>query len=262
MEESIQSVLGQDYPQVELIVVDDGSTDGSKDTIKKLIDGKDLTFISISDNIGNCKAFNQGFRKSSGAFIIDLAADDVLLSSRISEGLVALSSDETGVNFCDTFLIDKDGNEMGTHYKREETGKLAEDIPQGDLYQKLIHRFFISAPTMMIRREVMEELDGYDEDLKYEDFDFWIRSSRNWKYTFSDQVLVKKRILDNSNSAQQFKRFTNHQKSTLKVCQKIKQLNRNEEENQALKKRCWYEIRQCIKQGNLGLIPGFLKLIY
>ncbi len=261
VEESIQSVLEQDYPNVELIVVDDGSSDGSQDAIEKSISDREIKFIPIEDSIGNCKAFNRGFQESSGEYVIDLAADDILLSTRISEGLKAFDSDKIGVTFCDTFLIDKNGNVVGTHYQRDDSGKLIEDVPQGDLYLDLIKRFFISAPTMLIRRGVLDQLGGYDENLSYEDFDFWIRSSRNWEYSFTDQLLVKKRILNRSHSTRQFVRFSRHQKSTLEVCRKIGKLNRHEEEDKALKKRCQYEIRQCIRQGNLGLIPGFLKLL-
>jgi hypothetical protein len=113
---------------------------------------------------------------------------------------------------------------------------------------------------MMIRRKVLEMLGGYDEQLTYEDFDFWIRSSRHWNYAFTDQILVKKRILKDSFSSEQFQLLSKHQKSTLKVCRKIKKLNKTVLEDLALQQRCWYEIRQCAKQGNFGLIPAFFNL--
>ena len=114
---------------------------------------------------------------------------------------------------------------------------------------------------MMIKREVLETLGGYDENLLYEDFDFWIRSSREWKYAFTDDVLVKKRKVPNSLGQKQFQRKSNYQESTLQGCQKIKELNRTKAEDSALRKRCLYEIGQCIKQRNWRLIYPFLKLI-
>jgi len=260
VEESIQSVLDQEYENVELVVVDDGSTDGTKEKIEGLLQGTSIKYISIAENIGNCKAFNMGFSQSSGDYIIDMAADDILLPNRITDGLRSFDSAKIGVSFCDAYLIDPAGQILGTHFKRNENEILQEDVKDGDVYETLISKYFVSAPTMMIRRQVLEDMEGYDENLSYEDFDFWIRSSRNWHYRFNNQILIKKRLLKNSHGSKQFKFLSKHQESTLEVCRKIKQLNRSQQESRALKKRCRYEIRQCLRQGNWKLIPAFLSL--
>ena len=259
---AIQSVWDQDYVAIELIVVDDASSDSSQSAIENTLKGTNTKFIVLKENIGNCKAFNLGFKASTGSFIIDLSADDVLLSRRISQGIKSFVNADIGVNFCDTFIIGPNGEAFGTHYERDSAGKMIVPVPQGDIYIHLVSKYFISPPSMMMRREVLDELGGYDENLKYEDFDFWVRSSRRWKYSFLDQVLVKKRIIKGSHSSKQFYFLSRYQKSTLEVCRKIKHMNWSEEEDTALKNRCWYEIRQCLKQGNLRLIPRFLMLIY
>ena len=260
--ESIQSVWDQDHVAIELIVVDDASSDSSQRAIENTLKGTNTKLIVLKENIGNCKAFNLGFKASTGSFIIDLSADDVLLPRRISQGIKSFANTDIGVNFCDTFIIGPNGETLGTHYERDQAGKMIVPVPQGDIYIHLVSKYFISPPSMMMRREVLDELGGYDENLKYEDFDFWVRSSRRWKYSFLDQVLVKKRIIKGSHSNKQFYFLSRHQTSTLEVCRKIKHLNWSEEEDTALKNRCWYEIRQCLKQGNLRLIPRFLMLIY
>lgn len=259
--QAIQSVLDQTYPEIELIVVDDGSTDGSKEMISAFIRDKDIEFIDIPDSIGNCAAFNKGFRLSKGAYIIDLAADDLLLPERVLRGINTFLKTDAGVTFCDVMNVDENEVELGTHYKRDSDEVLLEEIPEGDLYLELVKRYFISPPGMMIKREVLEELDGYDESLSYEDFDFWIRSSRNWKYAFTDDVLVQKRDIIGSLSDEQFTYKSKHQETTLRVCQKIKALNRTKLEDSALRKRSIYEITQCVKQGNWKLIPRFLRLL-
>ena len=254
VKEAIVSVANQSYPQVELIVVDDGSTDGSKEIIKEIIT-TDVAFINIEKPIGNCKAFNRGFDVSSGSFIIDLAADDVLLPERISEGTHSFKKHDIGVNFCNVKNIDGAGNSLGFHFLQSDV------VPDGNIYEHLIQTYFISPPSMMIKREVLEDLGGYDESLTYEDFDFWIRSSRKYAYKYTNQTLVKKRILKKSFSSEQRSFLNRHQQSTLRVCQKIKTLNRTIGENKALKKRVLYEMKQCIKQGNIHLLPAFLKLL-
>ena len=254
MEEAIQSVLQQSHDHTELIVVDDGSTDGSKETISKTLANLPIEFISIKDSIGNCRAFNMGLRSSSGAYIIDLAADDVLLPDRITEGLATVSAKDIGVEFCNVMNVDENGKELKSHF---ESGV---DVPEGDLYKDLIEKYLISPPGMMIKREVLDALNGYDESLSYEDFDFWIRSSRSYLYGYSNKILVKKRLLPNSHSKHQFRFRTPQQKRTLQVCEKLRFLNESEAENTALRKRCNYEVKQCIRQGNLELIPKFLSL--
>ena len=259
--ESINSVWKQSYPNIELIVVDDGSSDGSKEAIKECFNGKDVSFIDLPTSIGNCAAFNKGFFKSSGKYIIDLAADDCLMPERVLKGVNSFIQSDAGVTFCDVLNVDKDCAPLNTHYKRNQKDELIEKVPYGDVYLELIKRYFISPPSMMIKRDVLEELNGYDESLSYEDFDFCIRSARNWNYAFTDEVLVKKRIVPGSLSDMQFRSKSIHQKTTLKVCQKIKELNRTKAEDLALRIRCLYEIKQCIVQRNFSLIPGFIKLI-
>ncbi|MEM6737555.1 MAG: glycosyltransferase [Bacteroidota bacterium] len=253
---AIQSVFDQTHPSVELILVDDGSTDGSKNQIEKKITDKEIYFINIKNPLGNCKAFNLGLKKSSGSYIIDLAADDVLLPKRIEEGLKTFHAKKISIEFCNVLNIDDEGHELGRHFSKESY------IPEGDVYVDLIKKYLISPPGMMIKREVLEYLNGYDEKLSYEDFDFWIRSSRQYHYGYTTKTLVKKRNIPGSLSKKQFSLLTKHQKSTLRVCQKIKALNRSKKENIALRNRCLYEIKQCLKQGNLNLIPEFLKLSF
>lgn len=263
VESAIRSVYAQTYTHMELIVVDDASTDGSQETIRQLQEKYHFQFISLSQNEGNCKAFNRGFQISKGDFIIDLAADDVLLPARVQIGIEDFSNatESAGVHFSDAFIIAEKGDLLRTHHKRNESGKINDDIPSGKIYPQLISRYFICPPTMMIRREVLEVLGGYDEQLHYEDFDFWIRSSRNWEYLFNTAPLVKKRIVPHSLGQRQQSWRNQYLHTTLVVCEKIYDLNENKVEDQALIRRCKLEIRQCLKTGNFKIIGKYWNLI-
>lgn len=263
VESAILSVYAQTYLNMELIVVDDASTDGSQQTILDLQKKYHFQFIALENNEGNCKAFNHGFWASKGDFVIDLAADDILLPARVQEGVADFqkSSMNTGIHFSDAFIISENGQLLKTHYSRNESGKIIDHIPESNLYQELISRYFICPPTMMIRREVLEEMNGYDESLTYEDFDFWIRSSRNWKYILNPAPLVKKRIVPHSLGQKQQHWRNQHLVTTYKVCEKIFNINQNADEDKALILRCKLEIRQCLKTFNFGLITNYWKLI-
>src|SRR5687767_6161263 len=89
--EAVASVLAQTYPHVELIIVDDASTDDSAAVIRSIVqDNPAIRCLVLEKNVGNCKAFNTGLSLAKGDYIIDLAADDLLLPRRIESGVQAL----------------------------------------------------------------------------------------------------------------------------------------------------------------------------
>jgi hypothetical protein len=100
----------------------------------------------------------------------------------------------------------------------------------------------------MIKRSVLLRLGGYDETLAYEDFDFWVRSSRIYNYGYVDECLVAKRETPRSLSTRFRRRGNSFMfESTARVCQKIAWLNGTKIEDDALVYRITYEIRQSIR---------------
>jgi glycosyltransferase involved in cell wall biosynthesis len=191
--EAIQSALSQDYANVEVIVVDDCSSDHTVPEIEKISSGSvPFTKMLFPQAAGYCHAFNKGLAVAKGRFIIDLAGDDVLMPDRAELGVCSMLASGAGVDFCDAYYIDEHSQNLGTHYRRDANDRLMEQVPDGSIFRELLERYFICTPTMMIDREVIEALGGYDDSLYYEDFDFWVRSSRHFRYHFTDRVMVKK----------------------------------------------------------------------
>lgn len=114
---AIDSALAQNWPDVEVIVVDDGSTDGSADVISRYGDRLRAMFQA---NQGQCRSCNDGFRQSSGDVIIFLDSDDVLLPGAASLHIAAFTAQPGTVKSCGYLdVIDEDGKHLGYRIPRK-----------------------------------------------------------------------------------------------------------------------------------------------
>jgi len=255
----LESVFNQSYDNWELIVVDDNSTDDSVEVIESLIKPySNCFFIQNDKNIGNCSSFNKAFAISKGEFIIDLATDDILHPDRLKLGVefFSICPKKTGFIHSNGYLF-QDSIE-----NKEKYHLIDKIIPSGDVYREIIRKHFIFSPSMMVKREVLIELKGYDHTLAYEDFDLWVRASRNWEFYYSPACLVYKRILPKSMS-QKFTQKGNSKmyESTLRICEKAFQLNRNRDENLALAFRIRYEMKMALVFCCFEEVIGFQNVL-
>ena len=264
VKEAILSVIAQTYDHIELIIVDDASTDDSQRVIGGMLkEYPEIKYLPLRTNMGHCAAFNQGLKMAKGEFIIDLAADDMLHETRVEEGVMAFQGkdDAYGVNFSNAERIDESGQHMSYHYPVDEQGRSLVQVPEGDVFEEVIKRYFICSPTVMFRKSIIDEMGGYDASLAYEDFDLWVRSSRNYKYVYTDKVLLKKRVVSGSAGQKQFKVRSAYLYSTYKVCGKISKMIRRDSEKLALKKRLKYEIALSVRLLSFEVAFKYLKLL-
>lgn len=262
--EAVESVVHQTYTNLQIIVADDASKDNSVTEIKSLKEKYPfLELLLLTQNVGNCKAFNAALKLVKGDYIIDFATDDVLMSARIEKQINFFQTldKEVGVVFTDAVYINGEGKNFRTHYEYLVRKKLLHRIPQGDVYRDILTTYFIASPTMMIRREVMEALHGYDENLVYEDFDFWVRSARLYHYAFLNEQLTRIRKTGHSMSSSWYVPGDPQLHSTYLVCKKAQNLNRDKADSLALIKRVQYELRQSVFSENREEATLFYKLL-
>lgn len=263
--EALQSVIDQHYVNIELIVIDNSSADLSVERIHEFVEKHPtVRFIRNRTNLGLNRAFNQGLALARGKYIIDLSTDDVLLPCRVAKQVSALEQlpNAYGVVFSNAAYIDANGRETGYHYPIDPNGRAWSVVPVGDVFIPVLASYFICTPTMLIRREVLAELGGYDETLAYEDFDFWVRSARRYQYAYVDEVLTHKRQLAGSLSTQITLPNNLLLTSTLVVCRKALVLCGNDNERAALADRLQACIRKAFYAEQFDLAMQFGSLLH
>lgn len=257
VEECLQSVVNQTYSNIELIIVDDFSTDKSREKILEFSkNNSNCKYIFNQSNIGNCRSFNQALKISRGKYIIDLSTDDVLLQTRIEEQVNLMEvSDEIGVAFSDANYINEKSEFIGNFKKNVK-------FPIGNVYEDVLAgRCYTMPVTMMMRRTILEQLNGYDETLAYEDFDFWVRSSRICNFGYVPKMLSYQRVVKGSHSTKSFIKNSPLVQSSVKVCQKAYLLNETDSENKALAIRLRYELLRCVFTENFESGKSVLLLL-
>ncbi len=264
---ALLSLYNQLYKNLEVIIADDCSTDQTQQEIKRFLENHSSQTWKVllnESNQGNCKTFNRALKQAKGKYVIDFAADDLLYNQCIEKQVRRFEElpEHYGVLFSNVDLVDVKDNFKAKHYMTDDKGKAIRKVPKGDVYRKIVKRYFISPVGMIMKRSVLEELGGYDETLAYEDFDFWIRSSRLYHYAYLDECLVAKRETPHSLSTRFTRRGNNRMfESTARICQKIAWLNRSKTEDMALVHRITYEIRQSIRYGAYDASVIYLGLM-
>ncbi len=186
IKDAIDSVLAQTYSQVELIVVDDGSTDNTKSLIKEY-EGVEYRY---QKNAGQAAARNSGIKHSRGEFVAFLDADDVWLPDKLEKQVPLFSDPSVGLVYCNMKFF---GSSCKFNSRFEmSNGK----VYRGSVTPQLLCRNFIPVSTAVARKSVVNEAGLFDERVEYrpvggEDYELWLRISIQHDVDFVDAILAK-----------------------------------------------------------------------
>ncbi|MEB2776041.1 glycosyltransferase family 2 protein [Algoriphagus sp. D3-2-R+10] len=265
IEKALDSVLSQSYESVELIIADNGSSDQTAGIIRDWVKKHSFNFsISVtykSESIPYCKLFNELLNLSNGEFVVDLSGDDFLYPQHLSFSVDRLKQvPNAAFVFSDAFISEENGA-RNNYYQRIDINNLRGKILEREFYQLLISKSFISSPTVVFRTQILRQEEGYDALLTYEDFDIQLRLTNKYPVVFSDHVGVYKRKHPASFSANQYKSYHSDMlPSTLRVCEKIRAMNRASSEDSALKARVLFELKHALWSANFDPAKGFVIL--
>jgi glycosyltransferase involved in cell wall biosynthesis len=181
IEETIQSVLNQDYPHLEYLVVDGGSSDNTVDILKKY-EGR-LTWISEKDR-GQADAINKGFQMAKGEIVAWLNSDDTYLPGAVHTSVRYFEAHpEAGMLYGEGYHIDADGEIIERYYTEPFD------------YQRLSEVCFICQPTVFLRAEVIRAVGPLDVGLDYcMDYEYWMRIAKRFRIGYLGTPLANSRL--------------------------------------------------------------------
>lgn len=174
LEQAVASILSQSFTDLELIIVDDHSTD---DALTRLVHRDPRLKILASDGEGIVAALNHGIAQSRGRFLARMDADDIAVLTRIASQLEYLER-HPDVGICGarvTIFSGVPGESAAEGYRVYEEWINGLTRPE-DIARQIYVESPIPHPTAMLRREVMQKLGGYRDTPWAEDYDLWLRA--------------------------------------------------------------------------------------
>lgn len=188
---SVESVLGQSYGNLELLVVDDGSTDGTAELFENYPDRR-LRFLRYEENRGACHARNYGAERATGEYLAFQDSDDVWHRDKLEKQLCHLRRTGADLSFCGMNRVSGNGSRFyyPVHPFHPERG-----------LEEMLAENRAGTQTMLMRREVWAALRFDESFRRYQDWDFSIRAAEDFRLAYLPEALVDSAVGEDSISA-------------------------------------------------------------
>jgi glycosyltransferase involved in cell wall biosynthesis len=181
---SIQSVIDQSYSNIEILVVDDCSSDNTKDVVESFHDDR-IRYFRHEKNLGAVAARNTGIAKARGEYIAFQDSDDFWLPSKLERQMRVFSSSplSLGVVFTSYWLID---NGRKTFCPRASLAKQS----NGKIHEALLRENFVNGPTSVVRKACFEKAGVFENLPRFQEWGLWLRISKYYEFKHINQPLV------------------------------------------------------------------------
>ena len=182
LKRSIDSVINQTIKPSEIIIVDDGSNDGTEAMVKKKYDSLKLI---TQKNKGASAARNSGIKASSGEWICFLDSDDEWKNDKLEKQINAVANNSDYKFFHSNEIWIKNGKRINQKKKHKKYG--------GDIFKKCLDMCRISPSSVLIEKNIFEEIGFFNENLVVcEDYELWLRICDKYEVFFIDEPLIFK----------------------------------------------------------------------
>jgi len=205
IEECILSIVHQTYENVELIVVDDGSVDRSREILERL--QKQYGFVLVfQENQGVSKTLNKAIRQyAHGKYITGSASDDYLMPDKIERQVNYMESDPDCSLVCGKVHMVDDKSQIIEGLRVIDP---VEDPVKSVQFEGLIERNCIPTATIMYRKEMWEQCGGYNENSIIEDWDLWLEFAYSGKIVYLDEYFAYYRWHGSNQTTNTLKMYT------------------------------------------------------
>lgn len=206
--DTVQSVLAQTFTDFEIIVINDGSQDGTLECLGAIADSR-LNVFSY-ENSGVAISRNRGIEKAKGEYVAFLDADDLWVPEKLTEQYQALQeSPAASVAYSWTNYIDDSGDFLRPGMRPSF---------QGDVYRHLlVSNFLECGSNLLVRRSALQKVGGFDAELPpSEDWEMWLRLAKRYDFALVESPQILYRVSTSSASLN----FQKHEKAKLKAIDK------------------------------------------
>jgi glycosyltransferase involved in cell wall biosynthesis len=179
--QALDSVLAQTYHDWEAVVVDDGSTDNTRDLVMSYLSDPRVRYFR-TDHLGQPAAKNYGVEQARGSFVAFLDADDYWSPDKLTKQLPLFSSEKVAVVYSLRRTIDELGKELVVSYVSPH---------RGDVLRQMFKDNFVCFSSAVVRRDVLKAVGLFDLNIPLAiDYDLWLRVATSWHFDYVAEPLV------------------------------------------------------------------------
>ncbi len=181
---AVESALAQEAESVEVLAIDDASTDGSQRILDELAADPRLRIERHRENLGISRVFNRGLELARGTYVAYLGSDDFWLPGHLAGGLEAVRGTAVALCYGRVRVVDADDRDV------PEGLDLFGSAPDSEFFSALLRRSnFVPFVSTLIRRDAALEVGGFDESLEtLQDYDLWLRIAARHPVRFLDRT--------------------------------------------------------------------------
>ncbi len=184
--ETIESIVNQTYKNIELIVIDDGSKDNSPKILAELSEKYNFNLI-VRENKGLSATLNEGIKLSEGKYICVCASDDIYLLNKITTQVEFMEANpKYMISYGKKINFHTNDLKINIENKHYRSGNIFKDL--------LLQKILIPPASVLYRKEVFENLGGFDIDLAVEDVDMFLRIGKKYQIGYQNEYFYYYRV--------------------------------------------------------------------